>query len=50
MRIEENSGGVLAMFFPTGTLLTDLGLLLMRLMVGAVFITSGGRDLRDPDA
>ena len=38
------------MFFPPGTALTDLGFLLMRLMVGAVFITSGWSDLRDPDA
>jgi putative oxidoreductase len=38
------------MFFPPGTVLTDLGLLLMRLMVGAIFITSGWSDLRDPDA
>src|SRR5260370_35051080 len=50
MRVEENSGGGLAMFFPPGTALTDLGFLLMRLMVGAVFITSGWSDLRDPDA
>ena len=38
------------MFFPPGTALTDLGFLLMRLMVGAVFMTSGWSDLRDPDA
>jgi|SRR6266850_4993997 len=38
------------MFFLAGTLLTDLAFLLMRLMVGAVFITSGWSDLRDPDA
>jgi putative oxidoreductase len=38
------------MFFPLGTILTDLGFLLMRLMVGAVFMTSGWSDLRDPDA
>jgi len=38
------------MFFPPSTLLTDLGFLLMRLMVGAVFITSGWSDLRNPDA
>ena len=38
------------MFFPPGTPLIDLGFLLMRLMVGAVFITSGWSDLRDPDA
>jgi putative oxidoreductase len=50
MCVEENGGGVLAMFFPPSTLLTDLGFLLMRLMVGAVFITSGWSDLRNPDA
>jgi putative oxidoreductase len=33
-----------------GTALTDLGFLLMRLMVGTVFITSGWSDLRNPDA
>jgi putative oxidoreductase len=38
------------MFFPPGTALTDLGFLLMRLMVGSVFITSGWSDLRNPDA
>jgi putative oxidoreductase len=38
------------MFFPPGTALTDLGFLLMRLMVGTVFITSGWSDLRNPDA
>ena len=38
------------MFFPPSTLLTDLGFLLMRLMVGAVFIASGWSDLRNPDA
>ena len=38
------------MFSPPNTLLADLGFLLMRLMVGAVFITSGWSDLRDPDA
>ena len=32
------------------THLTDLALLLMRLMVGAVFITSGWSDLRNPEA
>jgi len=37
------------LLFP-GTALTDLGFLLMRLMVGAVFMTSGWSDLRDPDA
>ena len=34
------------MFFSPGTLLADVGFLLMRLMVGAVFITSGWSDLR----
>jgi putative oxidoreductase len=38
------------MFFPPGTVFADLGFLLMRLMVGAVFIASGWSDLRDPDA
>ena len=32
------------------THLADLALLLMRLMVGAVFVTSGWSDLRNPDA
>jgi hypothetical protein len=50
MRVEENRGGGLAIFFPSGTALTDLGFLLMRLMVGTVFITSGWSDLRNPDA
>ena len=38
------------MFFQSSTSLTDLSLLLMRLMVGAVFLTSGWNDLRDPVA
>jgi putative oxidoreductase len=38
------------MFFPPGIALTDLGFLLMRLMVGTVFMTSGWSDLRDPVA
>ena len=38
------------MFFQSSTSLTDLSLLLMRLMVGAVFLTSGWNDLRDPGA
>jgi putative oxidoreductase len=36
--------------FAGGTRFTDLALLLMRFMVGAVFITSGWNDLRDPDS
>jgi putative oxidoreductase len=36
--------------FAAGTRFTDLALLLMRFMVGAVFITSGWNDLRDPDS
>jgi putative oxidoreductase len=38
------------MFFPSVTRLADLGFLLMRLMVGVVFITSGWSDLRNPEA
>ena len=37
------------MVFPQLTRLTDLGLLLLRLMVGIVFITSGSSDLRNPE-
>jgi putative oxidoreductase len=37
------------MVFPQLTRLTDLGLLLLRLMVGIVFITSGWSHLRLPE-
>jgi putative oxidoreductase len=36
--------------FPELSRFTDLGLLLLRLMVGAIFLTSGWNDLRDPQA
>jgi putative oxidoreductase len=36
--------------FPQLARLTDLGLLLMRLMVGLVFVTSGYTHLKDPAA
>ncbi len=36
--------------FPQLARFTDLGLLLLRLMVCLVFVTSGYRDLKDPDA
>jgi putative oxidoreductase len=36
--------------FPQLARFTDLGLLLLRLMVGLVFITSGYTSLKDPDA
>lgn len=35
--------------FPQLTRFTDLGLLLLRLMVGLVFITSGYNHLKDPE-
>ena len=35
--------------FPQIARFTDLGLLLLRLMVGLVFITSGYRHLKDPE-
>ncbi len=38
------------MIFPTLSRFTDLGLLLLRLMVGLVFATSGYNHLKDPDA
>jgi putative oxidoreductase len=34
--------------FPQLALLTDLSLLLLRLMVAAVFVTSGWRDIKQP--
>jgi putative oxidoreductase len=34
--------------FPQLARFTDLGLLLLRLMIGLVFVTSGYRDLKDP--
>lgn len=34
--------------FPLFTRLADVGFLLLRLMVGVVFISSGGNDLRQP--
>jgi len=36
--------------FPQFARLTDLGLLLIRLMVGLVFVTSGYSHLKDPEA
>jgi putative oxidoreductase len=36
--------------FPTLARFTDLGLLLLRLMVGLVFATSGYNHLKDPEA
>jgi putative oxidoreductase len=36
--------------FPQLARFSDLGFLLLRLMVGAVFITSGWNDLKDPAA
>ena len=36
--------------FPQLARFTDLGLLLLRLMVGLVFITSGYNQLKDPEA
>jgi putative oxidoreductase len=36
--------------FPQLARLSDLGFLLLRLMVGVVFITSGWNDLKDPAA
>ena len=36
--------------FPQLTRFTDLGLLLMRMMVGLVFVTSGYSHLKDPTA
>jgi putative oxidoreductase len=38
------------MTFPQLAQFTDLALLLLRLMVGAVFLTSGYRHLKDPEA
>jgi putative oxidoreductase len=38
------------MMFPQLTRFVPLGLLLLRLMVGMVFISSGWNDLRDPEA
>jgi putative oxidoreductase len=36
--------------FPQLARFTDLGLLLMRLMVGLIFVTSGYHHLKDPEA
>jgi putative oxidoreductase len=36
--------------FPTLSRFTDVGILLLRLMVGLVFVTSGYSHLRDPEA
>jgi len=38
------------MAFPQLVRFTDLGLLLLRLMVGVIFISSGWNDLKDPEA
>jgi len=37
------------MMFPQLTHFTDVALLLLRIMVGIVFMTSGWKDLRDPE-
>ena len=37
------------MMFPQLARFTDLGLLLLRLMVGLVFVTSGYSHLKDPE-
>ena len=39
-----------SVMFPQLTRFTDLGLLLMRMMVGLVFVTSGYSHLKDPTA
>jgi putative oxidoreductase len=39
-----------AVVFPELGRFTDFGLLLLRIMVGAVFFTSGWRHLKDPEA
>jgi putative oxidoreductase len=36
--------------FPQLARFTDLGLLLLRLMVGLIFVTSGYSHLKDPEA
>ena len=38
------------MLFPELSRFTDVALLLLRVMVGIVFITSGWKDLQDPEA
>ena len=38
------------MLFPELTRFTDVALLLLRIMIGIVFITSGWNHLRDPEA
>ena len=38
------------MIFPQLARFTDVGLLLLRLMVGIVFVTSGYKHLKDPEA
>src|SRR6266478_7517255 len=38
------------MIFPQLAQFTDVALLLLRVMVGIVFFTSGWNDLKDPDA
>jgi putative oxidoreductase len=41
--------GVTRMIFPQLTRFTDVALLLLRLMVGIVFVTSGYKHLKDPE-
>jgi putative oxidoreductase len=48
-RIEEKQRRRI-MFLSAHTHLADLALLLLRLMVGAVFLASGWYDLKDPEA
>lgn len=38
------------MFLPPGTRLVDFALLLMRFVVGGIFVTSGWSHLRDPES
>jgi putative oxidoreductase len=47
--VATQSQEILVMF-PQLAYFTDLGLLLLRLMVGVVFITSGYSHLKDPEA
>jgi putative oxidoreductase len=46
--LKKNTGGIMLVSLHPG--LINLSLLLMRLMVGMIFFTSGWNDLRDPEA
>ena len=48
--MAQTDGHNRAMVFPQLTQFTDIALLLLRLMIGIIFITSGWNHVREPEA